>query len=371
MRMSPPNSVAKASGDPVVLVPMLSSSPDGTITAGLGVRCLLRRVCAIERKWDALFLRVNDGIRLRWPRWLFRWLVLHLAAIVERERPKVFTSHHSPFFASGHLVIIHDVIPFRLPERYPEQTFYTRYFLRTVMGAADGVVTISYTVRDALVDLFPEVRGKLRVIPSYSAKADALAVADATSGHERGRFLMVGMTRRHKNLDWGAAGVEKAAQSVPGLRLDAVGVWPDFWEDVCRVAADPHRRSQLVLHDYVDEPELDGFYRGAQALLYLSTEEGMGLPPLEALARGCAVVCSDIPIFREVCGDAAFYVPLRDTDALALVVAKLARGELDTEIAKKLACGRGRIAQFGAVPLSQRWESLLDDYARWRRPVVI
>jgi glycosyltransferase involved in cell wall biosynthesis len=106
-------------------------------------------------------------------------------------------------------------------------------------------------------------------------------------------------------------------------------------------------------------------------LLYLSTDEGMGLPPLEALARGCAVVCSDIPIFREVCGDAAFYVPLRDTDALALLVAKLARGELDMEIAKKLACGRDRIAQFGAVPLSQRWESLLNDYARWRRPVVI
>lgn len=332
---------------------------------------MLRRVCAIETKWDALFLRVNDGIGLRWPRWVFRWLVLHSAAILERERPKVFTSHHAPFFASGHLVIIHDVIPFRQPERYPEQTFYTRHFLRTVMGAADGVVTISYTVRDALVDLFPEVRGKLRVIPSYSAKADAPAVSDTKSGHERGRFLMVGMTRRHKNLDWGAAGVEKAARSVPGLRLDAVGVWPDFWADVRRSAADPHRRSQLVLHDYVDEAELDGFYRGAQALLYLSSDEGMGLPPLEALARGCAVVCSDIPIFREVCGDAAFYVPLGATDELAYLLGLLAQGKLDREIEQKLAIGRERIARYGAAPLTGRWTELLLDYARWREPAVI
>ncbi|MBC8011671.1 MAG: glycosyltransferase [Burkholderiales bacterium] len=352
---------------------MLSSSPDGTITAGLGVRRLLRPACAIEARWDALFLRINDGIGLRWPRWVFRWLVLHLAATQERDRPKVFTSHHSPFFASGHLVIIHDVIPFRQPERYPEQTFYTRHFLRTVMGAADGVVTISHTVRDALGELFPEVRGKLRVIPSYSAKVDALVVADVKGGRGRegGRFLMVGMTRRHKNLDWGAAGVEAAAQSVPGLRLDAVGVWPDFWRDVRSAAADPHRRSQLVLHDYVDEQALDGFYRGARALLYLSSDEGMGLPPLEALSRGCSVVCSDIPIFREVCGDAAFYVPLGDTEALARLIVRLAKGELDGEIVEKLAAGRRRIAIYGAERLAWAWRELLADYARWRKPPVI
>ena len=357
----------------LVLVPMLSSTPDGTITAGLGIRRLLGRESRQEAKWDRLFLRLNDGIGPLWPRWICRWLALNLAAIFERERLKVFTSHHSPFFVSGHLVVIHDVIPFRYPKRYPEQTFYTRHFLRTVIAAADGVVTISYTVRDALVELFPEVHGKLWVIPSYSPKVEAIGSGDyeEVGERDRGRFLMVGMTRRHKNLDWGAAGVELAAQSVAGLRLDAVGVWPEFWPEVRLAVGDPHRRSELVLHEFVNEAALDSFYKGARALLYLSSDEGMGLPPLEALARGCAVVCSDIPIFREVCGDSAFYVPLRDTAALARLLVRMALGELDVEISQKLAFGSARIASYSAGPLTERWAHLLSDYARWRSPDVL
>ena len=73
----------------------------------------------------------------------------------------------------------------------------------------------------------------------------------------------------------------------------------------------------------------------------------MGLPPLEALARGCPVVCSDIPIFREVCGEAAFFVPLHDIDALASLIVKLASGELDGEIQRRVELSKERIAAYG------------------------
>lgn len=361
------------SSDILVLVPMLSSTPDGTITAGLGVRRLLAANSPRMAMWDRWFLWVNDCITWRWPRWAVRWLVLHLAVLMDRDRPKIFTSHHSPFFSSGHLVVIHDVIPFRQPKRYPAQTLYTRHFLGTVMGAADCVVTISNTVRDALLELFPEVRGKLCVIPSYSAKLETIKVPEQQINiiRDSRRFLMVGMTRRHKNLDWGAAGVELAANSVAGLVLDAVGVWEDFWPEVYEAAATLGRRSRLNLHGYVDDTTLDALYRRAGALFYLSSDEGMGLPPLEALARGCPVVCSDIPIFREVCGHAAFYVPLGDTVALARIIVRLARGELDLEIEKKLGMGRERVAAYGAAPLNAKWNALIADYTRCRAQFVI
>lgn len=364
-------------GLPTVFVPMLSSTPDGTITAGLGVRRLLGD-CGHETEretvWDNIFLTVNDGIAHSWPRWAVRWLVLHAAALADFASIKVFTSHHSPFFASGHLVVIHDVIPFRMPDRYPAQTFYTRYFLSAVMGAADAVVTISQTVKADLLELFPEVRGKVHVIPSFSAKFEKLE--DCTSieaGVDRNsrRFLMVGMTRRHKNLDWGTAAISLAAESVPGLRLDAAGVWKDFWPDVVAAAGSAESRAEIVLHEYVSDAKLDAFYCGSKALLYLSSDEGMGLPPLEALARGCPVVCSDIPIFREVCRDAAFYVPLHDTVALAGLIKRLAQGELEAEISRKLEVGRRRVAVYGAQPLASRWRELLADYARWRKPNVV
>jgi glycosyltransferase involved in cell wall biosynthesis len=361
----------------LIMVPLLSSTPDGTITAGFGVR----RLCSglnqeyhplIATTWDNLFLWVNDHITWRWPRWVVRFFFLHFVALFEQGRPKIFTSHHSPFFESGHIVIIHDVIPFYMPDRYPAQTFYTKFFLSSVMSSADVVVTISEVIKKALLQLFPEVRSKLVVIPSYSNKIDVKCFNFHSTGHrQKGRFLMVGMTRRHKNLNWGAAGVEAAANLLPGLRLDAVGVWPEFWPDVYEAAAATERRSLLFLHKYVDDATLDDFYSSAQALLYLSTDEGMGLPPLEALARGCPVVCSDIPILREVCGEAAFYVRLGDTAALANLLVQLSSGELDHEIDRKLLVGQSRLAYYGAVPLAAKWGALLQSYAHWRVPVVI
>ena len=362
----------------LILVPMLSSTPDGTINAGLGVRSLLGlnrppEDRSKENQWDKAFLRVNDQIKHRWLRWAVRWATLHLAALIAEKRVKVFTSHHAPFFASGHLVVIHDVIPFRMPARYPAQTFYTRHFLATVMLSAEAVVTISGTVSEALVELFPEVRSRLCVIPSYSTKLEAAALAGLgeASGRSPKDFLMVGMTRRHKNLDWGAKAVEEAASRMSGLRLDAVGVWREFWPDVIAASSMPGRRSNLLLHDYVSDATLDEYYSRARALLYLSTDEGMGLPPLEALARGCPVVCSDIPIFHEVCGEAAFYVPLHDIGALAALIEKLASGELDSEIRRRLELARARIAAYGFGPLSQRWRELLNNYSRSRNPMVI
>ena len=44
--------------------------------------------------------------------------------------------------------------------------------------------------------------------------------------------------------------------------------------------------------------------------------EGFGLPPLEALARGCPVICSDIPVFREILGNTPHYFNPLDVEAL-------------------------------------------------------
>ena len=69
--------------------------------------------------------------------------------------------------------------------------------------------------------------------------------------------------------------------------------------------------------------ELAEVYRRAAVVLIPSGAEGFGLPVIEALACGAAVVASDIPALREAGGPAAVYVPVGDVGAWSDAVAKL------------------------------------------------
>ena len=69
--------------------------------------------------------------------------------------------------------------------------------------------------------------------------------------------------------------------------------------------------------------ELAEVYRRAAVVLVPSEAEGFGLPVIEALACGAAVVASDIPALREAGGPAAVYAPVGDVGAWADAVAKV------------------------------------------------
>jgi len=67
----------------------------------------------------------------------------------------------------------------------------------------------------------------------------------------------------------------------------------------------------------VEDEVLPALYSGAAGFIYPSIYEGFGLPPLEAMACGCPVAVSDIPVHREVCGHAAMYFdPFTPADIL-------------------------------------------------------
>jgi glycosyltransferase involved in cell wall biosynthesis len=71
--------------------------------------------------------------------------------------------------------------------------------------------------------------------------------------------------------------------------------------------------------------DLGALYAGALALVLPSWLEGFGLPPVEGLAAGTPAIVSDLPVFREVLGDGALYVPPGDAEALADALLSLER----------------------------------------------
>src|SRR5439155_21798789 len=83
---------------------------------------------------------------------------------------------------------------------------------------------------------------------------------------------------------------------------------------------------------FVAEDDLAALYRGAHALLYLSFFGPENLPPLEALALRCPVVCADVPGMSLQLGDAVLFVSPVDPGAIAAGVRRLEDVALRAEL---------------------------------------
>jgi len=68
---------------------------------------------------------------------------------------------------------------------------------------------------------------------------------------------------------------------------------------------------------YVSDGQLKALYGAATCFVFPSFYEGFGLPPLEAMASGCPVICSDAAVLSEVCAGAAQYFPASSDNDLA------------------------------------------------------
>jgi glycosyltransferase involved in cell wall biosynthesis len=73
----------------------------------------------------------------------------------------------------------------------------------------------------------------------------------------------------------------------------------------------------VISTGYVDDADLPRIYNLAEAFVFPSWREGFGLPPLEAMACGTAVVSSDRPAMPEILGNAALYAPPTSPDRIA------------------------------------------------------
>ncbi len=113
-------------------------------------------------------------------------------------------------------------------------------------------------------------------------------------------FLYVGNAYPHKNLE-----TLIRSAILAGVNIVYVGKDDYFY------------RKLHIIPKTVNDSELANLYANAEALVFPSLMEGFGLPALEALAHGCPVIVSDIPVFHEILGDVPKYFDPHDEEALA------------------------------------------------------
>jgi glycosyltransferase involved in cell wall biosynthesis len=238
-----------------------------------------------------------------------------------------FPGHNVPLFIKGrYIVTVHDVTvfsPFFRMAGYRKEGF--RWLLTRAVRRAEKVVTVSEAAKKDIIREFAIPPGKVTVIynwvtETFFSEEGPLCGASPAEGEY---LLYVGLRIYHKNLDGIVRAFLLLTGEFPALKLVVAGrryTTPDM---IDRWKADPRLAGRLV--EILDPPDetLRSLYAGAKAFVFPSYAEGFGLPPLEAMAAGVPVVCSDIPVFREVYGDAVRYVDPSRPESIAAGIREL------------------------------------------------
>ncbi|MHA7291138.1 glycosyltransferase family 4 protein [Arthrobacter sp. MDT3-24] len=200
--------------------------------------------------------------------------------------------------------------PVRVLWRLYHKAFWPQ---RVLLNRADTVATISRTT-EALMAKYRLTKKPVRIISN--APQPAQEPRDPAAGADHSLVYM-GSFMPYKNVETMVAGMSE----LPDFTLHLLS----------RITAE--RRAELeimvppgatvVFHNGVTDDEYAVLLKRATALVSLSRAEGYGLPLVEAMALGTPVIASDIPIFREVGGDAATYVDPASPAEFAAAVQKL------------------------------------------------
>jgi len=97
------------------------------------------------------------------------------------------------------------------------------------------------------------------------------------------------------------------------------------------------RAGWLQLEGYADDDRLADIYRHAEWLALPSLYEGFGLPVVEAMVAGVPLLLSDIPVLREMAGDAALYASPTDGGAWTELLRRALAGGGDSDLRRKMA----------------------------------
>ena len=247
------------------------------------------------------------------------WLAYCAFCFPGSRRNRVLSStHHVLPFRKHQIVTIHDLRSYYYPDSWAQALYY-RLVLPSALRHCDGILTVSESSRNLLVSVYCISADRIHVVPNV-VDYEFLGPAAGEVGDANGYLLTVGSSWKHKNV---TELLRMHEYWVSRYRLKIVASPGQYWEELLRLVNELALQDRVEFLSNVTPTQLLSLYQRCAALVYPSTMEGFGLPPLEAMACGRPVIVSDIAPFRELYGEIPIYVQLGETESWRAAFAAL------------------------------------------------
>ncbi len=248
-------------------------------------------------------------------------------------------SVHSKYSAT----VIHDLTYIYFPEVVEKNNLaHLRRVVPRSIKEADFIITVSESVKSELTKEFDLDPNRCVVTPIppdeiFYERRTRSTIEEAKKKYSipyKKYLYFIGNMEPRKNL----AGLIRAYEALPktiknqyGLVLAGGKGWKI--EETEESLAHAIEHGENILHiGYVDQEDSPALYQGSSLFIMPSLYEGFGMPILEAMASHIPVLANDIPVLREVGGDAASYTDATNPEIFSTAILEILKLPINTEV---------------------------------------
>ncbi len=275
-----------------------------------------------------------------------RWYSLNeqlkIPAIFKREKLDLLHVPHFnvPIFYKGKFIVtIHDLIHHNFSESasttrnpliFRAKRLAYRKIIKSAILKSAHIITPSNYVKEEIVKTFNVDPQKITVTYEAAEEEYFNSKTQDTSYKMLEKFsikkpflIYVGNAYPHKNIDrlLGAFKILKA--QFPNLNLVIVCARDVFWQRLENSIEKLDLQKNVITTGYIESKDLPVIFKNAKAYVFPTLSEGFGIPGLNAMASSLPVVASNIPVLKEVYGDAALYFNPKDPRDIAQQIKKI------------------------------------------------
>lgn len=279
-------------------------------------RIILFSDSQLRADWPPLPSNVSVSV-LSWPpRFLWTLVRLSIALFTWRKKNAIFisTAGALPFFHPKKVVaVLHDVGFMVNPKWYSWfDRRYQKYVTRHIARCATRIVTPSVFSKTEIIRFFGIDENVISVIPNAPAFHSTVSTTP-----RQNYFLCVGRIENKKNIITLIEAFEIIAAENDQIHLHLVGGGGYGSKEIFARLSNSIFKNRIIVRGYLESQKLNEEYNHATAFVFPSWYEGFGIPLLEAMQSGVAVIASDIPAHKQVCGTYARYFNVSNASSLA------------------------------------------------------
>ena len=260
-----------------------------------------------------------------------------LPRILKKQRADIVHFPHfnvTVFWRGNFVVTIHDMTIHKqgieatnlpMPLYFLKKILY-RYVFKQAMLRSKAILTPSATTKSELLDYFNIKKEKITVIYEGYKKdfgLDGVPVGEINILSKynllnKDYFFYVGNAYPHKNLERAIKSVIDVNENRKvNVQFVIAGLKDSFIGRLEKITDKYKGKKYIKIIGFVSDLELAILYKHSLGFLYPSLSEGFGLQGLEAISCGTIILCSNIPIFREIYQGHAFYFDPKDTGSIS------------------------------------------------------